>query len=132
MRVETGLMKLFLELVAGASLFWVRTSGYLDVPTAKRHDPDLMRFLLGSDSGLARFRPVLDRLGGLNAVEVTACIPHECLTTTQIQVLVRAVIESAVWQAPRFKALVNSLTEPPELPRGQDPSLGLLWSDARL
>ncbi len=132
MRVETGLMKLFLELVAGPSLLWVRTSGYLKVPMAKQNDWDLIRRLLESDGGLARFRPVLNRSGGLKAIEVTACMPHERLTSTQVQALVRAVIESAVWQAPLFQALVNGLAVPPAFPRGQDPSLGLLWSDDQL
>ena len=122
-------MKLFLELVAGPSLFWVRTSGYVEVPTSKQNDWDLMRCVLESDTGLARFRPVLGQSGGIKAIEVTACMPLEPLTSTQIQTLVRAVIELAVWNAPRFQALVNGLPEPPEFLQGQDPSLGLLWPD---
>ena len=128
LRVETGVIKLFIEVVVGPTLLWVRTVGYLKIPSSRGNDKGLIDLILKTDGGLARFRPVLTATGRLRGVEVTACTPHQDLTKSQVQALVESVIESAVWQAPNFQALTHGLPVPPAWPRGEDPSVGLLWS----
>ena len=129
LKVETGLVKLFLEIVAGPTYLWVRTSGYLEVPQTMRDDRSLIRLALVSDVGLARFRPIMNRADGLKGIEAMACMPHEGLTRTQVRALISAVIEAAVWRSPSFQAVVRGLPVPPAFPDGRDPSLGILWSE---
>ena len=127
-RFETGLITLFIEFVQGPTLFWVRTHGYLPVPSRKQHDAPLMEAILGADTGMARFRNSSRQGNGLHGVEITSSVPQKELTAPLIRELTSAVVETAVWHSPWLEALIRDLPMPPSWTKGQDLSLGIRWS----
>ena len=93
-----------------------------------RYDQTLIRLTLVADGGMARFKPVIDQSGGLEGVEVEACMPHKGIQISQVRALVCAVIEAAAWRASWFQAIAAGLPVPPEFPANRDPALGILWT----
>ena len=130
LKVDTGLIKLTIELVLGSSLLRVRTRGYLVLPAEMKYKQSLIRSALVADGGLARFKPVIHQSGRLGGVEVEACMPYKGIKVSQIRALVSGVIEAAVWRSSSFKAIAMDLPPPPEFPAHRDPSLGILWTGA--
>ena len=132
LRLETGVLMLFLEFTCGKTLLWIRTKGYLKVPSKYQADPELINTILNARSGLARFKPISENPGRIEEIEVTACLPNHQLSAPLITTFTTAVVAAAVRHAPRLPALSNGFPVPEDWPAGQDPSLGIKWSDDKM
>ena len=132
LQVNTGVLRLYLEFVLGPTLAWVRTRGYLEVPSEKA---DLIAgncMQLQGQMGLARFEGCQAASGNLTTVEVVAAVPQSELSVAFLRIAFQSVVEAAVWHAPRLQALAQGTPLPPAWPKGIDPALGLRWTCAEI
>ena len=132
LRVETGVLHLFLEVRLGTTLVWVGTRGYLPVPPSRRDEVARAVLPLQGETGLARFVGLTHSSGRLRMVEVIAALPQEGLTPALVRRAVEGVIEAAVWHGARLQAVVLGEEPPPPWPEGEDPAIGIRWTDGEV
>ena len=128
LKIETGVLQIFLDIYVQSDLIWVCTSGYLHIPQLARCDDWIIAFLSRTCAGLARFNPVSDQDGDLLAIEVSVCLPHRELSVYQVELSMLELIKASVRYAPELQAAAYGLSPPPQWPNGEDLSVGLRWS----
>ena len=128
LKIETGVLQIFMDIYFQSDLIWMCTSGYLHLPQPARCDDWIVAFLSRTCTGLARFNPVPDEDGALQGIEVSVCLPHRELSVYQVELSMFELIKASVCYAPELQAAAYGLSPPPKWPNGEDLSMGLRWS----